>query len=168
MPHSLVAVIAMALASLVTFQQHRSVLTQRMIQMRAQVSVEATAAAADRLEQVTAMPFDEVLLKGAITSATELTSFVAGAGQLGETSGMNDVDDFDGSVVEDIRKASGKALRFRTVTHVSYVSELDGVTPVGYMTRLKSVTVEAVSLDIASADTIRVNEVVDCGQLCRW
>ena len=168
MPHSLVAVIAMATASLVAFQQHRSVLTQRMIQMHAQVSVEATAAAADRLEQVTAMPFDEVLLKGPVNSATELTAFVSGAGQLGESSGMNDVDDYDGSVSEDIRDASGKTLRFRTITRVSYISETDGVTPVGYMTRLKSVTVEAVPLDIPSADTIRVTEVVDCGQLCRW
>ena len=168
MPHSLVAVIAMALASLVTFQQHRSVLTQRMIQMRAQVSVEATAAAADRLEQVSAMPFDEVLLAGPITSASELTSFVSGAGQLGESSGMNDIDDFDGMVSDEVRDASGKALRFRTTTHVSYVSELDGVTPVSYMTRLKSVTVEAVPLDMPAAGTIRVTEVVDCGQLCRW
>lgn len=168
MPHSLVAVIAMALASLVTFQQHRSVLTQRMVHVRSQIWVEATAAAGDRLEQVTAMAFDEVLLKGGADSATELTSFAAGAGQLGESTGMNDVDDYDGAVSEDIRTASGKSLRFRTFTHVSYVSESDGATPVSYPTRLKRVTVEAVPLDIPAADTIRVTEVVDCGHLCRW
>jgi hypothetical protein len=158
----------MAMASLVAFQQHRSVLTQRMVQVRSQVSVEATAAAADRLELVTAMPFDEALLSGPVSSATELTSFVSGAGQLGESSGLNDVDDFDGVVSEEIRSASGKSLRFRTTTRVSYVSEADGETPVGYMTRLKHVTVIAVALDIPAADTVRVTEIVDCGELCTW
>lgn len=158
----------MAMASLVTFQQHRSVLTQRMISVRAQVSVEATAAAADRLEQVTAMPFDEALLAGPIESASELSSFVSGAGQLGESSGLNDVDDFDGEVTDEVRTASGKALRFRTLTRVSYVSEADGVSTVGYMTRLKRVSVEAIPLDVVFPDTIRVSEVVDCGPRCLW
>ena len=168
MPQSLVAVIAMALASLVTFQQHRSVLTQRMVHVRSQIWVEATAAAGDRLEQVTAMAFDEVLLTGGADSAADLTAFAAGAGQLGESTELNDVDDYDGAVSEDVRTASGKTLRFRTVTYVSYVSEIDGVTSVGYPTRLKRVTVEAVPLDIPAANTIRVTEVVDCGPLCRW
>jgi len=168
MPHSLVAVIAMALASLMTFQQHRSVLSQRMVQVKSQLSVEATAAAADRLEKVTSMPFDEVILSGPIKSAAELTSFVSGAGRLGETSGLNDVDDFDGEVAEDVRTTSGRSLRFRTTTQVSYVSEADGTTPVGYMTRLKRVSVEAVSLDLPAMGAIRVSEVVDCGPLCLW
>ncbi len=158
----------MAMASLVTFQQHRSVLMQRMVHVRSQISVEATAAAADRLEQITAMPFDEALLSGPVTSPTELTSFVSGAGQLGESSGLNDVDDYDGSVSDEVRHASGKSLRFRTIANVSYLSETDGETPVGYMTRLKGVTVSVVALDIPAADTIRVSEVVDCGELCAW
>jgi len=168
MPHSLVAVVAMALASLVTFQQHRSVLMQRMISVRSQVSVESTAAASDRLEEVTATAFDEAVLTTAVHSAVSLTSFVSGAGQLGESADFNDVDDYDGSVLEMERTASGKTLRFRTVTRVSYVSELDGSTPVGYMTRLKKVSVEAVPLELTMADTIRVSEVVACGDLCQW
>ena len=168
MPHSLVAVIAMAMASLVTFQQHRSVLAQRMVHVRSQIAVEATAVATDRMELITAMPFDEALLTGPAGSATDLSDFVSGAGQLGESSGLNDVDDFDGATSDEVRSAAGKSLRFRTFARVSYISEADGQTPVGYMTRLKRVTVSAVSLDIPSADTIRVAEIVDCGELCAW
>lgn len=168
MPQSLVAVIAMALASLVTFQQHRSVLAQRMISVRSQLAVEATAAATDILEEVASKPFDEAVLTGPVKSATDLTAFVSGAGQLGESGDLNDVDDFDGAVIDEVRTAGSKALRFRTTTKVSYVSEVDGTTDVGYMTRLKRVTVAAVPLDVTPADTIRVSEVVDCGALCNW
>jgi hypothetical protein len=36
------------------------------------------------------------------------------------------------------------------------------------MTRLKKVSVEAVPLEVTMADTIRVSEVVACGDLCQW
>ncbi len=158
----------MALASMVTFQQHRSVLTQRMISIRSQITVEATAAATDRMEEITSRAFDEAVLTSAINSQVLLTSFVSGAGQLGESADMNDVDDYDGAVAEDVRTTNGKTLRFRTRARVSYVSETDGQTPVGYMTRLKKVWVESVPLDVTPADTIRVSEVVACGDRCQW
>ncbi len=168
MPQSLVAVVAMALASLVAFQQHRSVLEQRMNAVRSALSVGATAVASDKLEEVGAKAFDEATRLGTIDNVADLTDFVSGAGQLAESAAFDDIDDFDGIVTSEIRTVKGKDLVFTARTEVSYVSDVDGQSEVGYPTKLKKVTVFVVPAEITVPDTIRVSEIIACGERCRW
>ncbi len=165
MPQSLVAVIAMALASLVSFQQHRSVLQQRMNAIRGNLAVSATAVATDKLDEIGSKAFDESTVAGPISSIMELKPIVASEML---PSVLNDISDFHGLVQTETRKTNDLESSFRVETSVSYVSEVDGATKVAYSSRLKMVTVTVVAEGLARPDTIRVSEVLSCADSCRW
>ncbi len=165
MPQSLVAVIAMALASLVSFQQHRSVLQQRMNAIRGNLAVGATAVATDKLDEIGSKAFDESTVAGPITSITQLKPIV-GSGSLPAV--MNDISDFHRLTQTETRRTNDLESSYRVDTNVYYVSEADGATKVGYSSRLKMVTVTVVPEGIVRPDTIRVSEVLSCADSCRW
>lgn len=165
MPQSLVAVIAMALASLVSFQQHRSVLQQRMNAIRGNLAVSATAVATDKLDEIGSKAFDESTVAGPITSIMDLKPIVASE-MLPAV--LNDVSDFHGLWQTETRRTNDLESSFRVETSVSYVSEVDGATKVAYSSRLKMVTVTVVPEGLVRPDTIRVSEVLSCADRCRW
>lgn len=164
MPQTLIAVIAMAMASLVSFQQHRSVLEQRMNSIRGSLAVRSTAVATDKLEEIGAKAFDQATVAGAIASSALLNPIA----EVSVASVLDDVSDYHGLVQDEKREANGIESSFKVKTLVAYVSEADGQTAVGYSTKLKKVTVTVVPDGLAKPDTIRISEVVSCGVRCAW
>ncbi len=164
MPQTLIAVIAMAMASLVSFQQHRSVLEQRMNSIRGSLAVRSTAVATDKLEEIGAKAFDQATVTGAIASSALLNPIT----EVSIASVLDDVNDYHGLIQDEKREVNGVESSFEVRTLVAYVSEMDGQTTVGYPTRLKKVTVKVVPDGLARPDTIRISEVLSCGVRCAW
>ncbi len=167
----MLAVLSMVVTTLFAFNQHRNVLSTRLNMVREDMAIRSTGVAVDILEEIGSMPFDEATRDKIVSSSTELTSI---EGTIGETptnvesGGTNDIDDFNGAILERYRELKGADVGFRAESNVSYVDPIDNTTEVTYPTKLKKVTIKVYSTSIARPDTIYLSQLYACGTRCSW
>ncbi len=178
MPQTMLAVLSMVVTTLFAFNQHRNVLNTRLNMVREDMAIRSTGVAVDVLEEIGSMSFDEATRDKVISSSTELTSFERksfylmeqeGSSQTSqESGGSNDIDDFNGAMMERTRTLNEKSLGFRAQSIVSYVDPVDKTTEVDYPTKLKKVTIKVFSMNLARPDTIYLSQLYSCGSRCDW
>lgn len=162
----------MVLTTMFAVNQHRSVLSTQLGMVRQDLSLRSTGVAADVLDEIGAMSFDEATKTEAVSDPDLLTSLPLQLG-LGyedifqETGGADDLDDFNGLTLERVRTHGDVTLSFKLKPTVNYVTS-DGSTTVDYVTKYKKVTIEVIPQDYTFADTIRVSQVYACGSRCDW
>lgn len=169
MPQTLLAIAAMMVATLFAFQQQRNVMETRMQMVRSEVVTNATGVAVDRLEEIGVMAFDDAT-KGedkifATSSLTSMLTFTDDAPP------VDDVDDFDGSIVERFRVYGADTLWYGVETRVRYASEAQPdaeIVDPSQRTKMKKATVTVYSLNIPNIDTIRISQSYTCGSKCDW
>ena len=171
----MLAVLSMVVTTLFAFNQHRNVLSTRLNMVREDMAIRSTGVAVDILEEIGSMAFDEATRDKVVASASELTSLygtIEGDMQGGvsslESGGTNDIDDFNGAILDRYRELKGTNVGFRAESSVSYVDPSDNTTQVTYPTKLKKVTIKVYSTSIAHPDTIYLSQLYACGSRCSW
>ncbi len=178
MPQTMLAVLAMVVTTLFSFNQHRNVLGTRLNMVREDMAIRSTGVAVDLLEEIGSMSFDEATRDKTISSSSELTSVQRldihnmnlenlGEGSV-ESGGANDIDDFNGAIIERHRELKGNDIGFRAESVVSYIDPIDNTSEVDYPTKLKKVTIKVYSTNIARPDTIYLTQLYACGSRCGW
>ncbi len=169
MPQTLLAIAAMMVATLFAFQQQRNVMQTRMQMIHSEIATAATGVAVDRLEEIGVMAFDEATKSGdKIYSSSSLTSMPTFTD---DAPPIDDVDDFDGSLVERFRVYAADTLWYGVETTVRYASEAqpdDVVSDPNQRTKFKKATVKVYSLNYARVDTISLSQSFSCGSKCDW
>jgi len=183
MPQTLIAILSMVVTTLFAFNQHRNVLTTRLGMIREEMAVRSTSVAVDVQEEIGSMAFDESTLDKSVLHSSDLTQISAYDADLStqdpnytelgvrptlESGGANDLDDFDGAVLDRIRVREDRQIRFRAEARVRYVDEIDRTSEVSYQTKLKKVTLKVYSTSIAHPDTIYISQIYSCGSKCEW
>ena len=168
MPQSSKAMMALFLFSFLILTQQRTAVQAETSAVRGSVALLANGVATERLDQVTALGFDQATVDNiSISSASALTSrhdFGPNIDKAGD-----DLDDFDGTTVSVARGMGSDTLHFRAETSVYYVQDADphaGVkssTP----TKHKKVSVRVYCLDVV-ADTVQLSMVKACKSSCTW
>jgi hypothetical protein len=186
MPQTLIAILSMVVTTLFAFNQHRNVLSTRLGMIREEMAVRSTSVAVDVLEEIGSMAFDEATLDKSVLHASDLThismydqyggdvintdpySSDLGVRPTLESGGANDLDDFDGAILDRIRIREDRQIRFRAEARVRYVDEVDRTSEVGFQTKLKKVTIKVYTTAIAHPDTIYISQIYSCGSKCEW
>lgn len=169
MPQTLIAIMSMMVASLFAYNQHRSTLSMRMGMVNQDMEIRTTSVAVDLMEEIGSMEFDEATKSGILTSPLDLVfnSLLGGLLNPGETGGIDDIDDYDGVVLQRTRMHNGHTLQFTAEAQVEYVNE-DGTSTSGVPSKFKKVELSVVSDDIAFSDTVRIEQIFACGGKCDW
>lgn len=162
MSQTLLAILALMLATMFAVQQQRHTGFTRLSMIRAEISTQSTGVAVDRLEEIGSMAFDEATVGGTAVSLANLT---AGPPFQLDAPG-NDIDDFHGVSVDTFRVAGLDTLRFRVQSVVAYADPEDVGKVVTGPTSMKKATVKVYSLDIAAPDTITLSQSYACGSWC--
>lgn len=165
MSQTMLALLALMLASLFAVQQQRQTAEMRLAMIRSEVSTQSTGVAVDRLEEIGSMSFDEATIGNETLSAVD--SLTAGP-PFGSDAPGNDIDDFDGVTVDTFRVAGTQQLNFRMTSRVRYASEASFETEVASRTKVKKVTVKVFNLDIPNPDTVTISQSYVCGSRCNW
>ena len=173
MPQTMLAVLSMVVTTIFAFNQHRNVLSTRLNMVREDMAIRSTGVAVDILEEIGSMSFDEATRDKIVASSSELTTLYS-PGDLGqdqtsvESGGTNDIDDFNGAILDRYRELKGQNIGFRAESVVSYVDPSDNTTEVTYPTKLKKVMIKVYSTTIARPDTIYLSQLYACGSRCSW
>ncbi|MDX1429947.1 MAG: hypothetical protein R3282_06650 [Rhodothermales bacterium] len=180
MPQTMLAVLSMVVTTLFAFNQHRNVLNTRLNMVKEDMAIRSTGVAVDVLEEIGSMSFDEATRDAVVSSSNELTSVYSASfremeqyeestnHEYIEAGGTNDIDDFNGAIMERTRTLNEKTLGFRAEAVVGYVDPVDKTTEVNYPTKLKKVTIKVFSKNIARPDTIYLSQIFSCGSRCNW
>ncbi len=179
MPQTMLAILSMVVTTLFAFNQHRNVLSTRLNMVREDMAIRSTGVAVDILEEIGSMAFDESTRDKVVASASELTyvpridlnslNLMEETNESSvESGGTNDIDDFNGAVIERNRTLNEKNIGFRAQAVVRYVDPIDKSTEVSYPTKLKKVTIKVFSTHIARPDTIYLSQLYSCGSRCGW
>jgi hypothetical protein len=159
----------MMLATFFAYQQQRSVMQTRLDMVRNEVETAATGVAVDRLEEIGVMAFDDATKGGdEVASANFLTSAAA---FVNDAPPIDDIDDFDNSIIQSFRVYAGDTLWFGVEADVQYANEVQtdqAVADPAQITKYKMVTVKVYSLSIANVDTVRLSQTFSCGSKCAW
>lgn len=169
----------MVITTLFAFNQHRNVLNTRLNMVREDMAVRATSVAVDIIEEIGSMAYDEATRDNVVGSSSYLTSLstislstlsglTSSLQQDQESGGTNDIDDFNGAVMQRTRTLNGKTLTFRAESVVTYIDPADKTTEVSYQTKLKKATIKVYSMDLARPDTIYLSQIYSCGTRCNW
>lgn len=169
MQQSLLALLALLLAMLLSVQQQRRTAEQQLTVIRNEVGVMATGIAVDRLEEVSALAFDENTRAGAKVSTPLGLTLPAYFGA-GVDTPSDDVDDTHAVVVDTLRVVDADTLWFRIQTRVAYADPADPDAEVAGPTKFKRVSVKVYNTNLTPAfvDTIRLSQSVACGSACEW
>lgn len=167
MPQSLLAVIAMMVAIMLTHLQQRSVLRTQLERTKEEVSLQTLGVAQDMLSEVGGAAFDDATIgsSGNPSGPGDLTA-TANFGSGKESGGTNDMDDYDGGTFTRTRLAGSGTLTFAVAVEVVYADEGDPDVEVPTPTRAKRVTAMAWNTDIPDADTVQVAQSFTCGAKC--
>lgn len=169
MPHSLLVVLAVVLASLVALQQSRGAhhTEGRLDGMTLQAA--ATAAAVERLDFLEGLPFDEGVKGAPAPSVSALTPVVNGAfvRALGADLAGDDLDDFHGAqtALMAVLQEGAPAQPLTTALTVEYVAEPAGMAVSPVPTRFKRATVVVTT---PGAAPVRLSRLYSCGGFCPW
>ena len=165
MSQTMLSILALMLATMFAVQQQRHTAFTKLSMIRGEISTQTTGVAVDRLEEIGAMSFDEATV-GDVTLDTP-DSLTAGS-PFGLDAPGNDIDDFDGVVLDTFRVAGPDTLRFRVLSRVRYASEANVEQEVGGPTKVKKASVRVYNLDVAAPDTITLSQSYSCGSRCNW
>lgn len=183
MPQTLLAFFALGLVMLLSLHQQRQSLYVQTGRVESDVDRAALRMAADHLDALTALPFDNATRSGFVPSPLGLTQIPTLSDDLSarfdglglrraqhlplETPGVDDLDDLDGRVFEVTRPLPDGDLRLRVETVVGYVQAGDSETPSATATALKKATVRVTPLGV-DADPAVLSRLYTCGSACRW
>ena len=169
MGQTLLAILAIMVATLFAFNQQRIMMQTRMQMIDSEVSLQATSVAVDRLEEIGAMAYDDATKgENVISSSSDLTLkniFTADAPPI------DDIDDFDNASVTGFRMYGADTLWFAVESEIHYASEGDlsqEIEDPYTRTKYKKATVLVYSLDFANPDTVRLSQSYSCGSKCDW
>lgn len=174
MPQTMLALLALIIATLFAVQQQRQALHAQAKVVRNSLALHATGVVEDVLGGVGAVAFDEATTgNNEADAAGELTA----PGYLGSEGGQpNDIDDFHAMVgIEDYRIIQRKdpdaglvtdTLWFDVAIEVSY-ADAEG-HPMTTQTKYKKATAYVYSLDIPYPDTVKLSRLYACGSKCTW
>lgn len=159
MPQTLLALLALMLASLLTFNQQRLTARAQRTMVANEIELAAAGLASEVLEFIGARSFDETTTPEAIgtnggTVPESPVGFSGNAefGTLGgcdllqpsATPSCNDIDDLDGLdwTPVDVELAHGRSLTFEVRTDVFYVDSPTSMSPANTPTRHKRVVLD--------------------------
>jgi hypothetical protein len=166
MPQTMMALLAMMLATLFAYNQQQRAAQTKFNMIRDEVVTQATIVAQDRLEEIGAMAFDEATVgANKVATAAELT----GLAFFTEDAQGNDIDDFHQVVVDTVRSSNLGKLRFRVASTVTYADPNNPDVAVTGPSKAKKATVRVTSLDIAeimASDEIILSQTYTCGSRC--
>lgn len=179
MPQTMLAVLSMVVTTLFAFNQHRNVLNTRLNMVKEDMAIRSTGVAVDVLEEIGSMSFDESTRDNSVDNSSDLTDvhetsfqqlaqYEQSVQENMESGGANDIDDFNGAIMQRTRTLNEKTLGFRAEAIVRYVDPIDSSTEVNYPTKLKKVTIKVFSQNIARPDTIYLSQIFSCGSRCNW
>jgi hypothetical protein len=168
MTQTLLAMLALMLTLLFSYQQQRNVQHAQLSMIKNEVMSMATGVAVDRLEEIGSMAFDDAT-KGDVklVSPSQLTlkaNFLL-------DSPVDDMDDFDGSKVRRFRVVWADTLWYWLETQVNYASESNPdqeITDLNVRTKFKKASVKVYSANTGIRDTIRISQSFACGTKCAW
>lgn len=167
MPQTILAILALMMASTFVLQQQRSTLHTRAKLIRNEIALQSTGVAESVLSEIGTKAFDqhtEQLGDGeTLGSPGELTP--AGAF---EGSGVRvAIEDYQGQTFTRERAFRGDTLHFTVEVEITYVQD-DQKTPVSYQTKNKMATVTVYSEDISDPVESRVSSTYNCYSKCAW
>lgn len=165
MTQTMLAILAITLATLFAMQQHRNVAHMQMKMIRDDIGVQATGVAVDRLDEIGAKAFDQNTIGD--EKADHPDSLTAGP-PFAVDQQSNDIDDFHNVAADTFRVHGTDTLFFRIESYVTYALDNEPGTPTTGPTKVKKVSVKAYSLDIPGPDTIRLSQSFACGSRCTW
>ena len=164
MPQTILAILAMAVASLLALQHHRHIAHQQLKLVRTEIALQATGVAEDVLNEVGALAFDQAVVDEPISNASQLT----GGPPFAPDKQGDDIDDFHQLSEIRHRLIGSDSLNFRANVSVTYADHDKVDQPMQGPTKVKKVTVRVYSLDIGSPDTVVVSRPFSCGTRCSW
>lgn len=170
MPQTLLGLLGIVLASVLSLQQVRAGMDTKEKLRDSEVQTLATSVAMGVLNELESRPFDEGVKDAFASSPAELTPMLGGGFfHPGGDAADDDLDDVHGSseTTVHVLRDGRTGIRLQTDAEVGYVSEADGETVAVTPTRFKRVTVTVRSLDV-SAPTVSISQVYSCGSYCAW
>ena len=180
MPQTLLALLALAVATLFATQQQRYAVNSQLNKVRGELAVQSTAVAEDVLNMIGSMAFDEATADqdaAPLTSSYQLTrtdDFGPGEGQ------PNDIDDFHESIADEYKVRSIQRvdpetgavtvtpLYFEVDVRITYADEEDLDTSQSAKSKVKKAVVTVYSTDISNPDTVQLARSFVCGSKCDW
>lgn len=162
MPQTILAILALMLATLFAHQQQRGYVRTQMNMVRNELALQGTGVAEEVLGEIGGTAFDEATIDGTAEEGelTDLSDFGPEANP--------DIDDFHGQTLERTRTFRGNTLRFEVQVEVTYVDEDDLETESLSETKAKRATVTVYSKDIGQPVRIRVSRSYTCRSECNW
>jgi hypothetical protein len=168
MGQTILAILALLVATLYSLGEYRGIHKIQVGMMRNEIALMGTGVAVDVLEEMGSMAYDEATVAGRIYSSSDLTP----ASNFGPGFDLpnNDIDDWHGADIVRDRTTEHGTLSFRVVVDVVYAMEdaPEDPAPDGVRTRFKKANVKVYSLDIERPDTIRIARSYACGSRCDW
>ena len=174
MPQTLLAILAIAITSMVALNQHTGRLHAQKEIIRKEISTQMMAVATDRLEHIGHMAFDENTIgNNILTSPDQLTH----PDNFDEDGQNNDIDDFNERSDHAFRIAAGREVWFDLKTTVTYAHENNPDVAVSHRTKFKKATVEVWPKDTLGINTeggfqipdrIKLSQTYACGSWCKW
>ncbi len=166
MPQTILAVLALMMATLFAHQQQRSYVRTQVNMVRNELALQGTGVAESVLSEIGSMEFDDATKdNNKVGSPGDLTP----PNELGSEGGQaDDIDDFHGQVLQEERAFRGDFLKFEVKVQVVYVDEDDMETERTSQTKAKKATVTVRSMDISNPVEIRVSRSYTCGSTCDW
>lgn len=166
MPQTILAILAMVVATLFAHHQQRSYVHTQLNAIRNEVALQGTGVAEDVLGEIGAMAFDretEKLSSGQkLSSPYELTSPPFEARQ------PKAIEDFHDQTLNRQRVFRGETLHFKVEVEVAYVDAGDMETEQTSQTKAKKATATVYNTDIKQPVKIRVARSYTCGSKCDW
>lgn len=170
----MLSVAALVLFSLFSISQQRRLVFAEQTMIRNTVASMANGVAVQILDEAASNAFDEKTKGGArVTSSSDLTP----KDEFGTDGGsFLDLDDYsiadDDRTLHKTRDVDGAPLVFEWSAEVNYVKIVGGNWTVpadpSERTKYKQIEVTVYPQDISIADTVRVKQVVSCGQSCQF
>lgn len=166
MPQTILAILAMVVATLFAHQQQRNYLHTQIKAMRNEVALQGTAVAEDVLGEIGAMAYDRETAKLSdgqkLNSPYELTSLPF------EAQDPLAIEDFHDQTLDRQRVFRGNTLHFKVEVDVAYVDPVDMETEQTSQTKAKKATATVYNTDIKQPVKIRVSRSYTCGSKCDW
>lgn len=164
MPQSILAILALLMATTFVMQQQRSTLHTRAQLIRNEIALQSTGVAESVLSDIGTRAFDqETETGGALDEASDLTP----EGEFGGSGVRTAIEDYHNQMLTGKRPFRADTLDFTVEVEVTYVKD-DQETPVDYRTKNKMATVTVRSTDISNPVESRVSRSYTCLSKCEW
>lgn len=163
MPQTILAVLALMMATTFALQQQRSILHTRAKLIRNEIAVQSTGVAETVLSEIGTRAFDQATAgDSSLTSPSQLTPmpFTGSSVRMA-------IEDYDGQLLQRKRIFRGDTLHFNVHIEIFYVQD-DQVTPATGQTKNKRAALTVYSTDITRPDTVHMSRAYTCYTKCAW